>query len=153
MEKILKALLAAKVPGVDIDILNEIIQATPNPEIATEMLCGLYEEPVISPIPVKPLSKMYYNPQFLKYDKLKERVYFTYQKSKTKKYWVGKGETPVYGGNIGIEEKEGTYYRSDIAKLLGISEQEVRDRYIQVEVGGEPSDEVSTSDTYLSSWQ
>jgi hypothetical protein len=36
-----------KFPNVDIPALMEIIGATPNPEIATEIMCGIYVEPSV----------------------------------------------------------------------------------------------------------
>jgi hypothetical protein len=43
--KIIQELLKLKFPSVDINSLMEIISATPNPELATEIMCGIYVEP------------------------------------------------------------------------------------------------------------
>lgn len=45
--KIIQELLKMKFPTVDINSLMEIISATPNPELATEIMCGIYCEPNI----------------------------------------------------------------------------------------------------------
>lgn len=45
--KIIQELLKMKFPTVDINSLMEIINATPNPELATEIMCGIYTEPTV----------------------------------------------------------------------------------------------------------
>ena len=47
MEKIIKLALSGKYAGIDTEALMEVINATPNAVVATEMLLGLYEKPVI----------------------------------------------------------------------------------------------------------
>jgi hypothetical protein len=42
--KIIQALLEIKFPNANIDAILEILAATPNMELATEILCGLYVE-------------------------------------------------------------------------------------------------------------
>jgi hypothetical protein len=42
--KIIQALLEIKFPNADINAIMEILNATPNVELATEILCGLYVE-------------------------------------------------------------------------------------------------------------
>lgn len=44
MKKIINALLAVKFPDANIEALLEVVEATPNPTVATEILCGLYED-------------------------------------------------------------------------------------------------------------
>ena len=51
MDKLIKALLGAKYPTANIDSLFEIVQQTPNAVVATEILCGVYEEPILSEAP------------------------------------------------------------------------------------------------------
>lgn len=45
MQKLIKIILENKFPDTNIEQLQEIINATPNPIVATEILCGVYEEP------------------------------------------------------------------------------------------------------------
>jgi len=47
MTNIQKALLSTVYPDLDIVLLQDIIDATPDPEMATEVLCGIYLEPKI----------------------------------------------------------------------------------------------------------
>jgi hypothetical protein len=46
--KIIQALLEIKFPNADINAILEILAATPNMELATEILCGLYVEKSIN---------------------------------------------------------------------------------------------------------
>lgn len=82
MNKIISKLLSVQFPTVDLKSLMEIINATPNPELATEILCGLYEEPEL---PYKVIgSKSYKNATLtrVKYDKWSNKVKFSYTKEK-----------------------------------------------------------------------
>ena len=47
MTNIEKALLSNVFPHVDITLLEEVINATPNTGVATEILCGIYLEPEV----------------------------------------------------------------------------------------------------------
>ena len=62
MEKIVKVALEAKFKGMDIEKLMDIIFMTPNIEHATEVLLGIYEEPVFKAI--HKYSYKYKGPQF-----------------------------------------------------------------------------------------
>jgi hypothetical protein len=45
--KIIEELLKVKFPTVNTDMLMEIINATPNPILATEIMCGIFVEPTV----------------------------------------------------------------------------------------------------------
>jgi hypothetical protein len=47
MNKIIRAALTATFPGINIDAILEVINATQNPTGATEKLIGVFEEPVL----------------------------------------------------------------------------------------------------------
>ena len=83
MEKIITKLLEVSYPSINTSILLEIVQATPNPQIATEMLCGLYSEPEI--VNTRVMST---NSEgvltFKSYDKWQDKVYYSYKKEETK---------------------------------------------------------------------
>lgn len=84
MSKIISKLLSVQFPTVDSESLMEIINATPNPELATEILCGLYEQPII---PVMTRKHDRHNGEVLtltKYDKWNDRVHYSYMRAKTK---------------------------------------------------------------------
>lgn len=89
MEKIIKALLEAKYPTVNVASLLEIVNATPNPSLATEILCGLYEEAM----PCEYSSTQYDDKRvckFVKYDKWQDRVTYSYMKEKILSMYVPK---------------------------------------------------------------
>jgi|DEB0MinimDraft_4_1074332.scaffolds.fasta_scaffold102758_2 hypothetical protein len=45
MDKLIKIILEEKFLNIDINALVEIVYATPNPIVATEILCGVTHEP------------------------------------------------------------------------------------------------------------
>jgi hypothetical protein len=84
MSKIISKLLSVQFPTVDSESLMEIINATSNPELATEILCGLYEQPII---PVMTRKHNRHNNAVLtltKYDKWNDKVHYSYMREKTK---------------------------------------------------------------------
>jgi hypothetical protein len=81
--KIINALLKAKFPNTNVTALLEIISTTPNPELATEILCDLYEEPKVK---CKSQIGIHTNTgyeevlgKFLSYDKWSNTVEFEYK--------------------------------------------------------------------------
>lgn len=83
MNKIISKLLSVQFPAVDLESLMEIVNATRNPELATEILCGLYEEPIF---PEMVILERRHNDAILKmtsYDKWNDKVHYSYQREKT----------------------------------------------------------------------
>jgi hypothetical protein len=89
MSKIITALLEAKYPTLNVISLMEIIGNTPNPEVATEILCGLYEEPVIDNKTVINSNGTIY--EFQSFDKWKNNVHYSYLDKLTKGGYFPKG--------------------------------------------------------------
>lgn len=77
MEKIVKAALTAKFTNVNIEHLIEIINATPNTVIATEIMLGVYSEPKIAHKRVDSKSSEGVL-TFKSYNKWDNRVYYSY---------------------------------------------------------------------------
>lgn len=77
MEKIVKAALTAKFTNVNIEHLIEIINATPNAVIATEIMLGVYSEPEIAHKRVDSKSSEGIL-TFKSYNKWDDRVYYSY---------------------------------------------------------------------------
>jgi hypothetical protein len=76
--KIIQELLKMKFPTVDINSLMEIISATPNPEIATEIMCGIYVEPIVgSHTRVQHKNRGVCT--FISYDKWTNNLVYSYQ--------------------------------------------------------------------------
>jgi hypothetical protein len=78
--KLIKALLEVKFPDINVDALLEIVSATPNPELSTEILCGLYEPPILFE---KVVSNKSIELTLSYYDKWNDEVHYSYQKEKT----------------------------------------------------------------------
>lgn len=87
LQKINRKLLEMTYPNVDLNLLEEVISATPNEKTATEILCGLYEEPNI-PRVVKQGDEVR---TFESYDKWNERVNYTFERKDTKSAYFPKG--------------------------------------------------------------
>jgi hypothetical protein len=88
--KIIQELLKMKFPTVDINNLMEIIAATPNPEIATEIMCGIYIEPNIgSHTRVQHRDRGICT--FISYDKWNDELKYEYQQQETKGAYFPKG--------------------------------------------------------------
>ena len=90
MNKIIEKLLTVTFPTVEINNLLEIVSATPNPEMATEILCGLYEEPKL-PIKVQDNSVDKKELTLTSYDKWTDKVCYSYIKEKTINGYFPKG--------------------------------------------------------------
>lgn len=79
MKAIFAAALRSKFDSKNIYSLLEVVQATPNPELAMNILLGTYEE--VS-VPVTGPTEVYPNEQektLVSYDKWQNRVQYTYQ--------------------------------------------------------------------------
>jgi len=105
MQKLIKIILENKFPDANVSELQEIINATPNPVVATEILCGVYEDPECAAqcsnnrlSGVKDTVKT-----FVSYDKWEQEVKYAYTHQET-----------VYAF---VEKKEdGRYVKEDIIK-------------------------------------
>ena len=153
MNKIMQKLLEMTYPTLNIQSLIEIVNATPNPEIATEMLCGLYVEPTINPQPKKGFRPNEANFTVLGYDKFNRKVEYNYHSVPCCDYWVKKGEeSPVYG-ETGLKADNGMYYVEDVAKKLGITRDEVQANYKRITVYGTPVIDGRSTTTDIDNWQ
>jgi hypothetical protein len=162
MSKVIKALLEAKFQNVNTDSLLEIISVTPNPEVATELLCGLYEEPEIGEVCdefVKYNSDQV-NIKFVSYDKWNDEVKYSYNKVLTETIWVRKAldesDYPKYS-DIKDRHPEDDYFKGywfeDICNRFDLNYKALKDYYIKVVIKGEPSEKVSKTSTTLSNWK
>lgn len=92
MNKVLAELVKVKFPEVPTALFMEVIEATPNPELATEILCGLYEQPSIQQGPVysKDRTKRF---RFGSYNKWKNQVSVFFMENVSKSSYFPKGTT------------------------------------------------------------
>ena len=91
MNKVIKVALESKFPsekGYGIDRILEVIGATPNPTIATEILLGIYEEPLIPH--KKVIHKNDGELTFISYDKWLDRVDYSYEIMETRNAYFPK---------------------------------------------------------------
>jgi hypothetical protein len=87
--KVIKALLELKFPGTNVEAIMDVISATPNPELATEILCGLYEEKVVENTRVQHKNEGVLT--FVSYDKWSDRIRYSYEEVQTKGGYFPKG--------------------------------------------------------------
>ena len=86
METILTVALGTVFPKQNIESIMEVINATPNPDIATAILLGIYEEPVIQ-------SSAIYNDRdcyFISYNKWDDKVNYYYMINDSKHIYGNK---------------------------------------------------------------
>jgi|GEM_PF-5112402 len=91
MNKVIKVALESKFPsekGFGITRILEVIEATPNPTIATEILLGIYEEPVIPHKNV--IHKNEGELTFVSYNKWQDRVNYSYDQIETRSAYFPK---------------------------------------------------------------
>lgn len=154
MNKIINALLAAKYPNVDVAALSEIVAATPNAEVATEILCGLYEMPIINEQPSEKMlsnRKDEFNITFLSYNKFNDEITYEYQSRKYKSVVVPKNATIDEYPDYNTSESA-SYNDSANAEKLGITVEEFRNNYKTVIVYGDLSSNKNTRNVSLSTW-
>ncbi len=90
MDKIIAAALKAQFSGINIDTIMDVINATANPVVATEVLLGIYEEPNIAYQSMVEKDKVCI---FVSFDKYKERVSYKYNSTRTRvNYFLTKEE-------------------------------------------------------------
>ena len=81
MDKIIVVALKANFPGININAVMDVINATPNPVVATETLLGIYEEPEIA---YQSMVERNTVCTFVSFDKYKERVTYKYSRTNTR---------------------------------------------------------------------
>ena len=147
MNKIVKALLEAKFPTVNVDDLLEIVNATPNPIVATEVLCGLYKQPDIPEKAKDSHSEV--NRTFISFDKYTDLVEYSFNRRKYKEIWVLKTEADK--ATFETPDVKG-YYKSEKATAVGLTEEEFDKQYTKVLVYGDIDNNVRISKMNLNNW-
>lgn len=88
--KIIQALLEIKFPNANINAIMEILAATPNMELATEILCGLYvEKSVNGHVRVQHKDKGVLT--FVSYNKWDNNISYSYVENLTQGAYFPKG--------------------------------------------------------------
>lgn len=81
MNALERKLIELTYPTVDADLLMQVIGATSNPRVATEILCGVYMEPQFAQQKVSSNDTIR---TFAYFDKWGEHVHYTYEKEEVK---------------------------------------------------------------------
>ncbi len=89
MNKIMKALLEKHFSVEQLSSIIEVIEATPNAEVAVELICGLYQQPSLFPMSDIP---NYGECRFIKYDKWRNQIEFNHLKDKKVSIYVDKDQ-------------------------------------------------------------
>lgn len=147
MEKITRLALSLKFNAGDIDSVMEIIMATGNEIVATEILLGVYEAPEVAVI--APNTKYEANRRLVSYDKFKEEVKYSYQPVRELSAWFLKEQEDLSLENS-VSQKNWT---EDVAKELGISTDDVQRLYTRKVYNREIDPKVKYSSTSLTNWQ
>lgn len=90
MNNIIKELLRMRYPELNVEAVMEVIGATPNATVATEILCGIYQEPVVPEHPGMHFTKRnpeYKNVTAKSYNKFEGRVVYSYERHPRKCYY------------------------------------------------------------------
>ena len=113
MEKLIKCALNAKVNQLSIEGIIEVIYATSNPSVATELLLGIYEEPVFYTdhrISGKECV-------FDSFDKWSDTVWYTYTKNKQVHIYIKKGIDKSLINKDNYKEYEVPYKAGEIDSM------------------------------------
>lgn len=81
MNKIIKIALESEYPNIEMDALMEVINATGNPTVATEVLLSVYEPPILDEVSIVQKDKMKEVRLMKSFNKFEDRVYYSYTKT------------------------------------------------------------------------
>jgi len=122
MEKVIRIALQNQY-GSNAENVLKLIMATKSPEIATEIVLGIYEEPIISQQADD--RKEQVNRTFLSFNPLTQYVVYTYNRVNVKEGWALKNDESN-------EIITTTYWADDAATELGISEEAFKTTFHKV---------------------
>lgn len=95
MNKIIRIALENKFTGINFDALLEVINATGNPLVATEMLLNVYEKPVFEIECKTPFYTTQSNTQFKSFDKFKDIVTYSFDERRLVTMWFRNEENAL----------------------------------------------------------
>jgi len=148
MNKIIEFALSTKF-GKDIEAIMEVIAATENPTVASEILLGLYEEPEIA-YKNAILANQQDNKidiEYQCYDRFKDEVTFRYHRVIRKEAWFKKGDMP-HKDHIASDR----HWTEDAAKQLGLSVDEFKETHERVAYHTEIESSYSTTKKSARDW-
>ena len=138
--------LESKFNKENIPALLTVVNATENPQIALEILLGIYQYPDI--FTVANDSNEEKKRTFVSFEPIGSKVTYSYYPVSTKEAWFKKGEENLSEENI-VSTK---YWSSGVADELGISEKEVREIYAHKTYETTVSTDISVRTVSLQEW-
>ena len=144
LNKIIAKALSTAQPTTE--ALLQIINATQNPTVATEILLGIYEAPAISPTTLISREDET-NHKFVSYDPFADQVTYSYNQIVKEYGWIYNGSN-IIEENI-VSKKSDSYYA---CKELGISETDFRANHTRHIFNSKVEDRLRTDTASLSRW-
>lgn len=117
MQNILTVALGTIFPKENIQSIMEVITATPNPDVATEILLGIYQEPVIQSSAMIDGKQCF----FISYNKWDTQVRYYYMTKETKHIYVKKDTDTSLINENNYEEFAVKYSESVIGHRVTLS--------------------------------
>lgn len=105
---------ALKNTEFNVDSLIQVIMSTDNPEVATLIMLGLYQQPEVKQYSGT-VGARYADATLVSYDPIKEKVYFKYHRAEYMDCWTVKGSNVVLSKAWSAEDvvremhEDGTY--------------------------------------------
>lgn len=146
MDKILEFALKSAKP--DIKAMLKVINATPNAQVAAEILLGVYVHPHVPHEPSQSIKDAYHNPVFVKYDEFQGEVFFEYTPADHQTGWVPKGLAVATTDDFASKKNSVL----NAAEELEISTDELEEKYEQVTIVTNVRDYRFTNSTSLKRW-
>ena len=153
LSKLQKVALGTIFNATQMEALEQVLNATPNPEVAIELLLGVYEQPKINEIPAE-FNINHQNIEFVSYDKFKDEVTYRYQYASTKYHWFAK---EVKEFTVANSVAEGSYSVDAVAQYnktfdYGLSLDEFKKMFICKCIVTCVDEKVQTNSISLSHW-
>lgn len=148
-DNIMSIALSSIYPKDTIDRLITVANATGNPVVATEMLLGIYDAPVLHTHAQDQEDKC--NLVFVGYDAFTDEVSHTYNRINNKRGYCKKRDDGKYTEDDLVSTK--SYYSSDIAKELGITSDEFSEQYVYTIYHSTISEDMRTDNMSSAEWQ
>jgi hypothetical protein len=146
---IISIALSSIYPKDTIDRLIAVAHGTGNPYVATEMLLGIYDAPVLHKNAMDQEDKI--NLVFFSYDAFTDEVSYSYNRVNNKKGYCKRNSDNYYTESDLLISS--SYYSSAIAKELGITSDEFDEQYIYATYHSTISDELRTDTMPSAEWQ
>ena len=153
LSKIQKIALGTIFNPSQMEALEQVLNATSNPEVAIELLLGVYEQPYINAIPAE-FNQNHQNIEFVSYDKFKDEVTYRYQYASTKYHWFAKEVKDFIVPN---SVAEGSYSVDAVAQYnktfdCEISLEDFKRMFISKSIVVSVDEKVQTNSVSLSQW-